>query len=87
MPEEVLQGVKVGRMTAWVKLDGGVRGRVVGDVFRWLVARTIAQQFTRMAEGATHPFQHALSTRAGAECLARRAGSLRVGPPINHFVS
>ena len=34
MPEEVLQGVKVGRMTALTKPDGGVRGIVVGDVFR-----------------------------------------------------
>ena len=31
MPEEVLQGVKVGRMTALTKPDGGVRGIVVGD--------------------------------------------------------
>ena len=28
-----------------------------------MVAQTIAQQFTPMAEGATHPFQYALSTR------------------------
>ena len=39
------------------KPDGGVRGIVVGDVFRRLVARTIAKQFAEQAEGATHPFQ------------------------------
>ena len=57
-------------MTALRKPDGGVRGIVVGDVFRRLVARTIAKQFAEQAEGATHPFQHALSTRAGTECAA-----------------
>ena len=70
MPEEVLQAVKLGRMTALAKLDGGVRGIVVGDVFWRVVARTIAQQFTPLAEAATHPFQYALSTRAGTECVA-----------------
>ena len=46
MPEEILRGIKMGRMTALQKHDGGVRGIVVGDVVRRLVARTIAQQFT-----------------------------------------
>ena len=77
MLEEVLQGVKVGRMTALTKPDGGVRGIVVGDVFRRLAARTIAQP--------THPFQ-CTSTRKN-ECGARRAGSVRVGSPVHHFVS
>ena len=36
-----------------------------------MVARTIAKQFAEQAEGATHPFQYALSTRAGTECVAR----------------
>ena len=30
----------------------------------------MAQQFTERAEVATHPFQYALSTRAGTECIA-----------------
>ena len=70
IPREILEGVKVGRMTALQKPDGGVRGIVVGDVVRRLVARTMAQQFGPQAEGATHPFQYALSTRAGTECVA-----------------
>ena len=45
-----------------------MRGIVVGDVFRRLT-RTMAQQFSKFADGATHPFQHALSTRAGTECV------------------
>ena len=56
LPKDNLTAVRVGRMTALQKLDGGVRGIVVGDVFRRLVARTIAKQFAEQAEGATHPF-------------------------------
>ena len=59
IPREILEGVRVGRMTALQKPDGGVRGIVVGDVVRRLVARTLAQQFGPQAEGATHPFQYA----------------------------
>ena len=29
----------------------------------------MAPQFSKFAEGATHPFQYALSTRAGTECV------------------
>ena len=60
---------RMGRMTALQKDDGGVRGIVVGDSFRRLVARTIAKQFSSRAESATAPFQFALSTRAGCECV------------------
>ena len=56
-------------MTALQKDDGGVRGIVVGDVFRRLVARTISKQFSSRGEMATAPFQFALSTRVGCECV------------------
>ena len=69
IPEEVVTAIRLGRMTALQKPDGGVRGIVVGDVFRRVVARTIAQQYAKLGEAATHPFQHALSTRAGTECV------------------
>ena len=38
-------------------------------VIRRLVARTIAKQFAKKAEAATAPFQYALSTKAGCECV------------------
>ena len=69
IPDEVVRAIRLGRLTALQKPDGGVRGIVVGDVFRHLVARTIAQQYAKLGEAATHPFQHALSTRAGTECV------------------
>ena len=65
MPAEVVQANRLGRITALQKPDGGV----VGGVFRRLIARTMAQQLSKFAEGATHPFQYALSTRARIECV------------------
>ena len=47
-----------------------MRGIVVGEVIRRLVARTVAQQLGSAVEAATSPFQYALSTRAGCECIS-----------------
>ena len=44
LPEEILQVVRKGRMIALQKPQGGIRGIVVGDVVRRLVARSLAQQ-------------------------------------------
>ena len=70
VPDPILEQVRLGRMTALSKPDGGVRGIVVGNIFRRLVARTIAKQVAEKVEAATAPFQHALSTKAGCECVA-----------------
>ena len=70
IPEEVLKAIRMGRMIALQKPSGGVRGIVAGDIIRRLVSRTIAQQIRKKVEKATAPFQYALSTRAGYECIA-----------------
>ena len=70
VPGNVASVLRKGRMTALQKPGGGVRGIVAGDVVRRLVARTISQQLAKVVEGATAPFQYALSTRAGCECVA-----------------
>ena len=70
VPEEVMNAHRCGRLTALRKLDGGVRGIVVRDVFRRVVARTIAQQYTKKVEAATAPHQHALKTKAACETVA-----------------
>ena len=57
--------IRLGRITALQKPSGGVRGIVVGDIFRRLVARTIAQQMSDVVEAANAPYQCGLSTRAG----------------------
>ena len=86
IPEEVLPAVRLGRMTALQKPDGGVRGIVVGDVFRQLVGRTLAKQFAEQGQAATHPFHHALTTRAGTECVAHFLQALTSRSKYHHLV-
>ena len=56
-------------MTALQKKDGGVRGIAIGTSFRHLVAKSLARQFSDEVESACSPFQFALSTRAGTDCV------------------
>ena len=70
VPTEIIDGIRLGRITALQKPNVGVRGIVVGDIVRRLVARTIAKQISKQVERATAPFQYALSTKAGCECIA-----------------
>ena len=63
IPRDVLETVRMGRMTALQTANCGVRWIVAGD-------RTIAQQIRGPVEWATSTFQDALQTRAGTECIA-----------------
>ena len=56
VPQEIVNALRMGRMTVLRKPDGGVRGIVVGDVFRHLVSRTLAKQFSQQGEDARAPF-------------------------------
>ena len=69
-------------MTALQKKAGGVRGIVAGDIVRRLVAKTIAQQIRVPVEVATAPFQFALSTRAGCECIAHALQAMTDADPL-----
>ena len=68
--------LKLGRITALQKARGGVRGIVAGDIVRRLVSRTMAQQLGPEVERATAPFQYAMRTRAGCECVAHALQAL-----------
>ena len=68
--------LKLGRITALQKARGGVRGIVAGDIVRRLVSRTMAQQLGPEVERATAPFQKAMRTRAGCECVAHALQAL-----------
>ena len=70
VPDDIVDAVRLGRLTALQKPKGGVRGIVSGDIIRRLVARTICQQLSPAVQVATAPFQYALSTKAGGECIA-----------------
>ena len=62
-------------------------GIVAGDVIRRLVARTISQQLSQAVEAATAPFQYALSTSAGCECIAHTLQGLIELNPLATVVS
>ena len=70
VPQSIFSALRLGRMTALRIPSGGVRGIVVGDVLRRLVARTLAQQFAKKSRDGHCPFQFALSTWAGCECVS-----------------
>ena len=82
IPEGVADLLRLGRITALSKPDGGVRGIVAGDVVRRLVARTIAKQLSTAVEQATSPHQYALTTRAGCECVAHVLQGLTEVDPL-----
>ena len=63
-------------MTALCKPSGGVRCIVAGDMARRFVARTISQQISKAVEQAMSPFQCALSTKSGGECVAHSLQAL-----------
>ena len=70
VPSDIVRALRLGRITALQKPDNGVRGIVVGKFIRRLVARTLAKQFSEQTKKATDPYQYALETRAGCECVA-----------------
>ena len=67
IPREAARAFGLGRMVALLKPNGRVRGIVVGDFTRRLIARTLAQQNASVFQGACQPYQFALSSRAIAE--------------------
>ena len=74
-------------MTALSKPSGGARSIVAEDVIRRLPALTMAQQLNKVVEAATSPFQYALSTRAGCECVAHTLQALCEINPKTTIVS
>ena len=70
VPDVIVDSVRLGRITALQKPNGGVRGIIAGDMIRRLVARTMSQQLSKAVERATSPCQHAFTTPSGGECIA-----------------
>ena len=70
VPFPVRDAIRLGRITALEKPNGGFRGTVVGDIVRRLVARTMSQQMMEEVQSATAPLQYAMSTGSGCECIA-----------------
>ena len=68
-PDCITRAFMCATMTALQKQDGGVRGIATSTSFRRLVAKTLARQFGKAVEAVCAPYQFALSTRAGTDCV------------------
>ena len=86
-PNQVLQALRLGRMTALQKDDGKVRGIVAGSILRRLVCKTVAVQFSDAFLERTAPFQFALQTKAGTDALAHAVRLLTDADPEAVVVS
>ena len=80
-PEPITKAFMSATMTALLKHDGGVRGIASGTSFRRLVAKTMARQFGKAVEAACAPFQFALSTRAGTDCVGHAVRAMTDANP------
>ena len=58
-----------------------MRGIATGCSIRRLVARTLAKQFVEVFEAECSPFQCALSTRAGTDCVGHMLRAAFDGDP------
>ena len=87
IPGPVAEAMRLGQMRALQKPAGGVRGIVVGDILRRLVAKTLAQELSSHFEAATAPFQYALTTRSGCECVAHAVQALTDADPSTTVLS
>ena len=87
VPQGVVDMVRLGRLTALSKPDGGVRGIIAGDVVRRLVARTMSQQLSPAVERATRPHQYAMTAKAGCECTAHALQGLTEIDPEATIIS
>ncbi len=69
LPPAAAAAFMTARMTALLKSNGRVRGIATGTAFRRLVASCIARVIGPEVDRACRPFQYALTTRAGTECV------------------
>jgi hypothetical protein len=87
IPRVARDVLRLGRLTALSKPGGRVRGITTGEVMRRLVAKTLAQIYVMVIDQACSPFQCALSTKAGTECIAHTIRAALEADPRATIVS
>ena len=87
LPPQITQALGLGRIVALQKPNGRVRGIVVGDLFRRLVARCLAQTYAPQIHTACKPHQFALSTRAGTEAIVHALTAATESNPTHTILS
>ena len=87
LPPQISQALGLGRIVALQKPNGRVRGIVVGDLFRRLVARCLAQTYAPQIHATCKPHQLALSTRAGTEAIVHALTAAAESNPTHTILS
>ena len=87
IPESAASALTMARLTALQKPNNSIRGIATGNVFRRLVARTLARRYAKNIERAVAPFQYALSTRAGTDCVGHMFRAITDADPNATIVS
>ena len=87
LPPQITQALGLGRIVALQKPNGRVRGIVVGDLLRRLVARCLAQTYAPQIHTACKPHQFALSTRAGTEAIVHALTAAAESNPTHTILS
>ena len=87
IPPAISAALGLGRLVALSKPNGRVRGIVVGDLLRRVVARSLAQHHAHTFQQACSPHQYALSTRAGSEAVVHAITSLTELEPTSTILS
>ena len=87
IPEPIRKALALARMTALDKGASKVRGIAAGDTFRRVVAKTLAQQFASEFDEACAPYQFALSTRAGTDCVGHALREISTQHPDKVVIS
>ena len=80
IPADIIGAVRVGRMTAFRKRTGPVRGIVAGDAVRRLIARTIAQQMGEAVKSHSTISVRFFNEGRVRVCGSRIAGNVRSQP-------
>ena len=81
VPATIASALGLGRVVALQKPNGRVRGIIIGDFPRRLVARSLAQHYATAIHAACAPHQFALSRRAGTETVVR---AITLATQANH---
>ena len=87
LPAQITEALGLGRLVALQKPNGRVRGIVVGDLLRRLVARCLAQTYAPQIHTACKPHQFALSTRAGTEAIVHALTAAAESNPTHTILS
>ena len=69
VPDDIIEAMRLGKMTALRKSPTKVRGLNAGELLRRLVAKTLTQQYGKEFEMATLLCNFGLAAHGGAEAL------------------